>query len=246
MTLRKAVQKDVKQLDDATIKLIRRNVEDAMRKVLAGRPRDDVRESCIPSLADKYVEMASNFLSSTPPPTKKKIQSQLSEIEGQATELLESLAGLEGPAVEAVHSAMKEGDHPPAKRVINYTGAMQFDSRPLAIGDIMGRLETLIDATRRAKIPHQAKDKHGPDRKVDALQIAKAAADDYPYLTGNAPERSRNKPAFPDFLAAIFKALNRRYDSVENLAKQAGQWWKKDRPREDAADLQKWLARVEE
>ena len=121
------------------------------------------------------------------------------------------------------------------------TAAMVIDSRPKALGDIMGRLEVLIDAISRAEVP-SAKTVKGPHRKLDALQIAKAAARDYNFLTRTMPNRSENRGGFPDFLAAILTALE-RHESVENLARQACEWWNSDdRVRDDQAEFDKLMA----
>jgi hypothetical protein len=79
-----------------------------------------------------------------------------------------------------------------------------------------------------------------PHRKLDALKIAKAAAEDYRFLTGKPPTRSENKGRFPGFLAAIFTALGIP-DSVDNWARQACEWWEGDRVRENQADIEKLL-----
>jgi hypothetical protein len=70
---------------------------------------------------------------------------------------------------------------------------------------------------------------------VDALAIAKAAAKDYRSLTGLRPRRSKDT-IFVDFLAAIFKALGRRYDSVDNFAKKAIKWLENDSVRDELWD----------
>ncbi len=229
MTCRKAIgQNEIKAPNWA---LMLANTETAMRALPLASPSDS-REIVIPFLAEEYAIMAFGFLSSVPPPARKDIESQLSKIEKQADELRINLERLKAPAVDALHLAMKDGHDRPAMR-------LKIDPRPKALGDIMGRLETLIDAARRATIPSTAKGVRGQDRKSDALEIAKAAAKDYRFLTGKAPDRSKNKNGFPDFLAAIFKALDRRGDSVENLARKACEWWKKDRPLEDEAYLEK-------
>jgi hypothetical protein len=209
----------------------------------------DIYEGSIPLLAEEYVDMAFTFSRSAPPPTRKSVESQLSQIKGQAAELLMNLARLKEPAVEALHLVMGEGNHPPAVRLVMSTAVMKFDPRPRALGDIMGRLETLVDAASRAKVPTTTKDLRGRDRKVDALEIAKAAAKHYHFLTGKPPSRSKNRGSFPDFLSAIFEALDRHDDSVENLAKQASDWRHKGRPLEDQAYLEKLMTtpvRVEE
>jgi hypothetical protein len=99
----------------------------------------------------------------------------------------------------------------------------------------------LIDAAGRAEVL-TAKRVRGRQRKSDALEIAKAAARDYNFLTCLAPNRSKNKHGFLDFLAAIFQALNRLGDSVGNLAKQACEWWRNNCAREGRAELEKLLA----
>jgi hypothetical protein len=116
-----------------------------------------------------------------------------------------------------------------------------IDPRPKALGDIMGRLEALIDAADIAEIPGAAKDHKGPDRKLDALEIAKTAARDYHFLTGNLPNRRKNKGGFPDFLDAILTALNRPDDSLESLARKACEWYENGRVRDDLAYIEEQL-----
>jgi hypothetical protein len=198
----------------------------------------DVREQIIAHLAEKYVDMAR---ASDASPAKSDIESQFAVIKAKATELLLSLERLNMSAVAALNLAMGKGSYPPLRRVAVSTATMVIDPRPKALGDIMGRLEVLIDAASQAELP-TAKSVRGRQRKSDALETAKAAARDYNFLTCLAPNRSKNKDGFLDFLAAIFKALNRLNDSVDNLAKQACEWWRNDCAREDRAELEKLLA----
>jgi hypothetical protein len=214
-------------------KCVKPKVEAAMRALLLASPSGfrfhrEAREAVIPQLAEKYEEMAFRFLRSAPPPARKDIEMEFLNIKEKATQLLLDLASLKEPSVEALHLAMKEGVHPPAKMVHWSTATMKFDRRPKALGDIMGRLETLVDAAHRAVPLTTAKTKKGPDQKVDTLEIAKRAANDYRFLTSEPPDRSKN--GFPVFLAAIFKAFDRPHDSVGNFARKACDWWKEDRP----------------
>jgi hypothetical protein len=202
----------------------------------------EVRELIISSLAEKYVDMPYAFFrDSVPPPAKRDIETQLSEIKERATDLLMNLCGLDPLAVDAIHLAMKEGDYPPKERLLMETAAMVVDPRPKALGDIMGRLEVLIDAAGRARVPASAKSHKGPNQKKDALEIAKAAATDYLVLTHRLPNRSYKDSSFVDFLAAIFNALGRRSDSVDNLARKAIKWLENDSVREDEDAIRKWM-----
>ena len=179
-----------------------------------------VREQIISHLAEKYVDMA---IAPDPPPAKGDIESQFAIIKTQATDLLMNLERLKTPAVAALNLAIGEGSYPPPRRVAFSTAAMVIDRRPKVLGDIMGRLEVLIDAVSRAEVP-MAKDVRGRHRNSNALEIAKAAASDYSCLTCESPSRSY-KSGFAEFLAAIFKALGMGH-SVETYARQACEWWK--------------------
>jgi hypothetical protein len=87
----------------------------------------------------------------------------------------------------------------------------------------------------------EGKSRRGRDQKADALEIAKAAATDYLDLTGRIAKRSYKDSSFVDFLAAIFKALGKRYDSPDTFARQAIKWLKNDSVREDEDAIRKWM-----
>jgi hypothetical protein len=197
----------------------------------------ELRDQMICSLAEKYVDMAFASLAYRPPAARHRVESQISEVNIKAAELLELLDRMDPLAVEALHVAMKELNFRPAiKRPMS---SAVIDRPPKAVGDIKGRLEVLIDAADRAKIPGTAKAVKGPHQKRTALAIAKAAVSDYYSLTLETPERSKN--GFPVFLAAIFKALDRRHDSVESFAREACEWWESDAPAREDKD---WLEKL--
>jgi hypothetical protein len=144
---RKAIQAQIKTITEA-----KDAIQAAMRALpLDGLFRDPIiGEQSLSLRADKYVAMAFASLAYRPPQAKSDIESQISEIKGKANDLLMSLCGLNTLAVDAIHLAMKEGDYPPKERLRMETAAMVIDPRPKALGDIMGRLEVLIDAAGRA------------------------------------------------------------------------------------------------
>jgi hypothetical protein len=220
--------------------LIQHSVEAAMRALPLPEeypPPNEIRELIISSFAEKYADMA--FAPMPPGGAKKEIDSELSKIKKQATELLEDLERLNPLAFKAIDLALEEGDHPPAK-LITLTAMLAPPSRTLK--GIMERLETLVDAAGRARAPHTAKSRRGRDQKKDALEIAKAAARDFNCLTREPPDQSKNKNRFPVFLEAIFKALGRPDDSAESFAKKACKWWASDCTREDAAEFERLWA----
>ena len=176
------------------------------------------------------------------PITEKAIQSQFSSVKKQATALLTTMMRLRDAIIGALHLAIhQEGETPsmipPAMKDL-------YPRRP-TLGEIETYLQRLIDAASLAKIPGNAKQHKGPDRKLDALEIAKAAARDFYSLTGKYPTASQRveENGFRDFLSAIFRALDMSHNSAERFARDVRDWWKKDRQREDYETFQALIHR---
>jgi hypothetical protein len=101
-------------------------------------------------------------------------------------------------------------------------------------------LELLSAFCAKATVPNSAKLHHGRDRKLIPRKVAEAAACDFHSLTGKEPSYSTKQDGFPDFLSAVFKALNMD-DSVEAFAKKASEWWHKKRPNEVKESLRETM-----
>lgn len=219
---REAIQAQIKTIAEA------RGAIEAAMKALPARypgPPSEAREQTISHLAEKYIEMALASLAYHPPAARNLVVSQISEVNKKAAELFELLERLDPIAVEALHLAMKELDYRPAKQR-PFSSAV-VDPRPKAIGDIKGRLEVLMDAADRAKIPDTAKDVRGAHRNRAAFEIATVAAELYFQLTNKGPDRSRKGYSFSFFLKDILSALDQKA-KVDDLARQACEWWEKD------------------
>jgi hypothetical protein len=182
------------------------------------------REQITSHLAEKYLDMAFASLAYRPPSARNLVESQISKVNKKATELFELLEGLDPLGVEALHLAMKELGYRPAKRRLFLSAVI--DPPPKAIGDIKGRLEVLIDAADRAEVSDATKSLKGPGQKVDALEIAKAAAADYFELTGRGPTRTYKDSSFVDFLTAIFDALGIQASPGSSAKDVITQWMK--------------------
>jgi hypothetical protein len=192
----------------------------------------------ISSLGEKYVDIALASAAWRPPPTRKEVSERLAKIEEQAAALLDSVRRLDGTTVDALHLAMKARNDR-----LRASASMSIDPPPKALGDITERLEALKNAAGIAEIPAASKVRRGPDQKWDAREIAKEAARDYKFLTGNPPTRSENRDGFPVFLTAIFGALGKRNDSVESFAREACEWWNRREPcSDDLTAIEKILA----
>jgi len=75
--------------------------------------------------------------------------------------------------------------------------------------------------------------------KVGAREIAHLAAKDFRTLTGSPPTRARGEGKFLHFLGAVFAALGRHDDSVENLGREAVDWWSNLRLQEEEESFKK-------
>ena len=123
--------------------------------------------------------------------------------------------------------AIGNAPHPPAETLVVPRELMKYERPRRSIRKLMVDIETAIGGADLVKIPTTAKDKQGPDLKVDAFEIAKAAAKDFHSLTGQAPTPSWGEGNFLHFLAAVFSALG-RHDSADNQGRKACHWWKAD------------------
>jgi hypothetical protein len=184
--------------------LVRAGVEAVLRALPVPKdclPPSDVREQIISHRAQKYVDLVLESSRQRPALARKEVESQLLQVGRKATELFELLERTDPLVSEALNRAMKEMGFRPAK--MRPFSSAAIDPPPKSIGDIKGRLEVLIDAADRARVPATAKGLCGPVRKLHALEIVKAFAEDYRFLTHKAASRSTNTGGFPDFLKAI-------------------------------------------
>jgi hypothetical protein len=201
---------------------VRAGVEAALRALPVPKdcpPPPAERELIISHCAQRYLDLLLESSRQRLPLAKKEVETQLLQVGRKATELFEFLERTDPLVSEALNRAMKEMGFRPAKRRPFSSAAI--DPPPKSIGDIKGRLEVLIDAADTASVPATAKGLCGPVRKLHALETAKAAAEDYQFLTRETPSRSKNKGGFLDFLSSIFKALGIEGVSVDNVSKQA-------------------------
>jgi hypothetical protein len=155
----------------------------------------DFREAQISTLTEKYVYMAFDRVHIATPLTPKQFKSQLSKIEKESRALFERLTRMHWQITEALNSCL----FPPARR---------SNRRTLTLGEIKRSLELLSDSCAKETAQNYAKLHKGRDRKLIPLKVAKAAACDFLSLTGKKPSGSGNRDGFPDFLSAVFKALN--------------------------------------
>jgi hypothetical protein len=193
---------------------LQEKIADAMR-ALPFWVSNDFREEQIYTLTEKYIYMAFDRVHVAITLTPEQIKSELSKIEKQSRTLFERLMRSQWQITEALNSCMS----------------------PSNIGKLEHLLELLIASCAKATVPNSAKRHKGRDRKLIPLEVAKAAACDFHSLTGKKPICSTKRDGFPDFLSAVFKALNMSDDSVESFAKKASEWWHKERPNE----VKEWL-----
>ncbi len=205
---------------------LQEKIEAAMR-ALPLWVSSDFREAQIYTLTEKYIYMAFDRVYVATTLTPKQIKSQLSKIEKQSRALFESLMRLHGQTIEALNSCMF-----PTTRL--------SDHRTPTLGEIERSLELLSASCAKATPPKSAKLHKGRDRKLIPLKVAKSAACDFHSLTGKKPICSRNRDEFPDFLSAVFKALNMN-DSVEAFSKKASKWWHKERSNEVMESIRETL-----
>ena len=200
--------------------VLQEKIEAAMRALpLPLWASSDFREAQIYTLTEKYIYiyMAFDCVHVETTLTPKQIKSRLSKIEKQSRVLFESLMRLQGPTIEALNSCMLT--------------MRQSGHRTQTLGELQRSLECWIACCAKAPATNSAKLHKGPDRKLIPLKVAKAAACDFHSLTGKTPICSINRDEFPDFLSAVFKALNMD-DSVEHFARKASHWWHNERSSE--------------
>lgn len=198
--------------------VLQEKIEAAMRALpLPLWASSDFREAQIYTLTEKYIYMAFDCVHVETTLTPKQIKSRLSKIEKQSRVLFESLMRLQGPTIEALNSCMLT--------------MRQSGHRTQTLGELQRSLECWIACCAKAPATNSAKLHKGPDRKLIPLKVAKAAACDFHSLTGKKPICSINRDEFPDFLSAVFKALNMD-DSVEHFARKASHWWHNERSSE--------------
>jgi hypothetical protein len=184
------------------------NIAAAMRE-LPLWVSSDFREEQISRFTEKYVYMSFDraYVEKTPL-TPIQFKSELSAIERKSRALFEGLMRMHWQTTETLNSCMVP-----------------------TVGEIKRSLELLSASCAKAPAPNSAKLHHGRDRKLIPLKVAKVAVCDFQSLTGKKPTWSGNRGGFPDFLSAVFKALNMD-DSIETFGKRASSWWHKERSNE--------------
>jgi hypothetical protein len=197
------------------------------------RPKNnEVRGGFVVLLAERCVSLEYDRMPTPPAPTEKMVDDGIKKGREKLVEALLFLGSLDSMTLNAWDRAIEDAPHPPEKTSVVWRELMKYERPQRSIRKLMVDIETAIGAVELAKIPAAAKDKQGPDEKVDALEIAKMAATDFYSLAGTEPTSSWGEGNFLHFLAAIFGALG-RHDSAENLGRKACRWWRELRPRKE-------------
>jgi hypothetical protein len=165
------------------------------------------REVMLDSMCERYLYLARPDPAALSPSNRESHRS-LDRIAKQAGDLFASLARLPGNDAQAIHAKL---------------------ATPPTVGQIETFLLNLGTAAAAARDAIERVDPKGPRPKLQALEIACAAAGDFSELTHRAPTRiggsGRNTGDFIVFLRDIFAALG-IVASAERCAEKAIRHWK--------------------
>ena len=146
----------------------------------AKRPKgDEVQEGLIVMLAERLVSLEYDWMPTPAAPTEKAVEAGIKKGREKLKPALLFLGGLHSMMLNTWDRAIGNAPHPPAETLVVPRELMKYERPRRSIRKLMVDIETAIGGADLVKIPTTAKDKQGPDLKVDAFEIAKAAAKDF-------------------------------------------------------------------